>query len=63
MVVITIIGILTAAGLSYLGAARAKVKNSKRTTDLLKIQKGLELYLDTYGYYPNMLKIPEFGDG
>ena len=52
MVVIAIIGILAALGLSYLGGARRKARDTQRKTDLVQIRAALEMYQGGMGYYP-----------
>ncbi|MCX8008337.1 MAG: type II secretion system GspH family protein [Patescibacteria group bacterium] len=53
LVVIALIGVLSAAGLaSYLNTQRA-TRNSRRIADLKAIQGALESYFSTTGSYPN----------
>ena len=52
MVVIAIIGILSAIILVNLSGAKAKARDSKRVSDLGNIQAALELYFDRCNKYP-----------
>lgn len=52
MVVIAIIGILAAAGLAYLSAARAKARDSQRKSNMLQYKSALEMYFTSFNEYP-----------
>lgn len=52
LVVITIIGILAAVGLASYRVANQKARDSRRQSDVLAIQSGLETYRTRNGYYP-----------
>ena len=52
LVVIVILGILSVIGLSSLGSAQVKARDSRRKTDLRTIGDSLELYYNDFGRYP-----------
>lgn len=52
LVVVAIIGLLSSVVLTSLNVARAKARDARRQSDLHSIQVALELYFNTYGYYP-----------
>ena len=52
LVVIAIIGILTAIIMPSLSTARAKGRDAQRVSDIKQIQLALELYYDACGNYP-----------
>jgi prepilin-type N-terminal cleavage/methylation domain-containing protein len=52
LVVIAIIGILASIVLVSLNSARTKSRDSKRTAELIEMQKALELYYSVNGHYP-----------
>jgi prepilin-type N-terminal cleavage/methylation domain-containing protein len=53
LVVIAIIGLLSSVVFASLNTARGKARDARRKADLAELQKGLELYYDTYGGYPS----------
>lgn len=57
MVVIAIIGILTAIVSSNFGASKAKSRDAKRVSDLAQIQLTLELFFDRCNNYPATLSL------
>jgi general secretion pathway protein G len=52
LVVISIIGLLSAVVFSSVNSARAKAKNSRRIADLKQLQLALEMYYNNNGAYP-----------
>jgi prepilin-type N-terminal cleavage/methylation domain-containing protein len=52
LVVISIIGLLSSVVLSSLNSARSKARDALRMAQLNEIRSGIELYYETYGYYP-----------
>jgi len=52
MIVIVIIGILTAVVLASLSTARAKSRDTKRISDISQLQLAIALYLNKYGKFP-----------
>jgi len=52
LVVISIIGLLSSVVLTSLNSARAKARDALRIAQLKEFQSGLELFYETYGYYP-----------
>ncbi len=53
LVVVSIIGLLSAVILVGLGGFRTKSRNTRRITDLKSIQNGLELYYNKNNQYPD----------
>lgn len=53
MVVIAIIGILSAVVLASLSNSRAHARDAKRTTELRGLANALEMYVTDTGSYPN----------
>jgi general secretion pathway protein G len=54
LVVISIIGFLASVILVGLNNARIKARDAKRIGDMSQMQKGLEIYYNTYRGYPAM---------
>jgi prepilin-type N-terminal cleavage/methylation domain-containing protein len=52
LVVISIIGLLSSVVLSSLNSAKAKARDAKRIAQLNEMRLALELYVDSYAYYP-----------
>ncbi len=52
LVVISIIGLLSSVVIASLNNARSKGKDSKRMSDVVQLQRALEIYYDTYETYP-----------
>ena len=52
LVVIAIIGMLSSIVLASLNTARVKARDARRVSDMLEIQKAVELYNSDYGRYP-----------
>ena len=52
LVTIAIIGILASSVLAAVGGARAKARDAKRLASVSEIQKGLELFFDSFQTYP-----------
>ncbi len=52
LVVIAIVGILSSVVLASLSSARTKARDARRIADLNQIKTALELFYDSYGYYP-----------
>jgi prepilin-type N-terminal cleavage/methylation domain-containing protein len=52
LVVIAIIGVLSAVVLASLNSARAKGRDALRKSDLIEVQKALEVYYNDNGSYP-----------
>lgn len=61
MIVIAIIGILSAATLVGLGAFRSSGADTRRTSDLTQIQNALELYFTKNGSYPTAASLVDVG--
>lgn len=57
MVVIAIIGILTAIVSANFGQSKAKARDAKRVSDLAQIQLTLELFFDRCNGYPETLEL------
>lgn len=53
LVVIAIIGILSTATVVNLNLAKAKARDARRLSDIVQIQRALELYNYTHDGYPN----------
>jgi prepilin-type N-terminal cleavage/methylation domain-containing protein len=53
LVVISIIGLLSAIATVSMNSARVNARNQKRKADLVQISKALELYYTHYGTYPS----------
>jgi prepilin-type N-terminal cleavage/methylation domain-containing protein len=64
MVVIAIIGILSAVVFVNISSSRSKARDAKRISDIAQIQLALEQYFDRCGVYPesNSLTIEEQGN-
>lgn len=62
MVVIAIIGLLTAIVVTQLGAARNKERDGQRLTNIKELSKALELYLADFKSYPTStaLLVPKY---
>ncbi len=58
LVVITIMGILSAVVLANLGEGQAQARDAERKADLRSIQSALELYKLKYGRYPAGCRAP-----
>jgi prepilin-type N-terminal cleavage/methylation domain-containing protein len=52
LVVIAIISLLSSVVFASLNGARVKARDAKRIADLRQIQLALEIFYDSYGYYP-----------
>jgi prepilin-type N-terminal cleavage/methylation domain-containing protein len=52
LVVISIIGVLSSTVFASLSGAKSRARDAKLGATVNAIQKGLELYFDKYGYYP-----------
>lgn len=52
LVIIALIGVLSALVLVALNSARAKARDSKRVSDIRQIKSGLELYVNDCNSYP-----------
>ncbi len=52
LVVIVIIGVLATVILVSLGNARKKARDARRLQDMKQIETALNMYYDTYGYFP-----------
>jgi prepilin-type N-terminal cleavage/methylation domain-containing protein len=52
LAVISVIGLLSTLALVSLSNSRIATRDVKRKSDLKQIQKALEMYYDTKGYYP-----------
>lgn len=52
LIVIAIIGILSAVVLASLGGSQARARDSKRLNDLRQVQTALETYWTDNGHYP-----------
>ncbi len=52
LVVISIISILSSVIFASLSTAKSKARDAVRYSDLRQIKTALELYLNTYNYYP-----------
>src|SRR3990172_11335273 len=61
LVVITIIGILTAVGVTNLRVANQKAKDGRRQADLEQIRAALELYRSDQNLYPTTAEFPDAG--
>lgn len=57
LVVLAIIGMLTAIGFGSITVARMKARDNRRIADMKEIQLGLALYFDVYRSYPATLTI------
>ncbi len=57
LVVVAIIGMLTAIGFGSIAVARIKARDNRRVADMKEIQLGLALYYDVYRAYPASLTI------
>lgn len=55
LVVISIIGILSAIGLSFTGALQKNARDAQRSSDLSVLQSALQQYYADQGKYPNTL--------
>ncbi len=53
VMVIGVIALISSISMFALIKARIKARNARRATDLTQLQKSLELYYSTNGYYPN----------
>lgn len=53
LVVISIISLLSSVVLVSLNSARSKTRDATRKSELLELQKSLELYYTVHGSYPN----------
>jgi len=53
LVVISIIGLISAIALVYVRGQIDKARDTRRISDIKQIQKGLEMYLDKKGRYPD----------
>ena len=62
LVVITIIGILTAVGVTNFRVANQKAKDGRRQADLEQIRAALELYRSDQNQYPLTGEFPLAGD-
>lgn len=69
VILIPVIGILSAVVLTGLNTARAKGADARRVADVKQLQLSLELYFDEKGEYPNALTdlrpsdMPSYSDG
>lgn len=61
LVVMTIIGILTAVGVSNFRVANQKAKDGRRQADLEQIRAALELYRSDQNLYPTTAQFPDAG--
>ena len=52
LVVISIIGLLSGAGIVALNSARAKSRDARRAADMKQIANALQLYYNAHGAYP-----------
>ena len=55
LVVLTIIGVITAVGLVTYSRAQQKARNSRREADLKQIQAAIEMYHAEEGSYPGSI--------
>lgn len=60
LIVISIIGVLSALTLVGMGGFRASGRDARRMSDLRQIQNGLELYYAKIGYYPTSTTWDDF---
>ncbi len=63
LVVIAIIGLLSSIVLASLASAKTKARDAERVGEIHSIQNGLELFRNTYGYYPTSINPGTSGDG
>jgi prepilin-type N-terminal cleavage/methylation domain-containing protein len=56
LIVVAIIGIMSAIVLAYLDGAKAKGRDTKRIADIKQIEQALEIYFDTCNRYPTPLR-------
>lgn len=63
LVVIAIIGLLSTLAVIALGSAREKARDSKRISDLGKVQASLELYYVANNEYPVAVEPLSLGNG
>ena len=61
LVVITIIGVLTAVGVTNFRVANQKAKDGRRQADLEQIRASLELYRSDQNLYPTTAQFPAAG--
>ncbi|MCR4311466.1 MAG: type II secretion system GspH family protein, partial [Candidatus Taylorbacteria bacterium] len=61
LVVLSIIALLSSIVLSAVTSARLKARDARRFQDLNQIKSSLNLYFDTYGYYPVFPTVPVCG--
>ena len=47
-----VVGILASVVMASLNSTRAKGRDAKRLAEVREMQKALELYYDSFGYYP-----------
>jgi prepilin-type N-terminal cleavage/methylation domain-containing protein len=57
LVVIAIIGLLAGVILASMNNARIKARDSQLKSALAQVSKGLALYYDAHGYYPNVTPV------
>jgi prepilin-type N-terminal cleavage/methylation domain-containing protein len=57
LVVIAVIGMITAVGFGSITVGRTKARDNRRVADMKEIQLGLALYYDVYRGYPAALTI------
>ncbi len=61
LVVVAIIGLLSSVVLASLNSARAKARDAKKISEFNQVSKGLQLYYDKFGQYPNNNTTPPSG--
>lgn len=52
MIVIAIVGLISAAAMVGLGNVRSKQRDTRRVANITELQKGLQLYIAQVGNYP-----------
>lgn len=57
LVVLAVIGLITAIGFGSIAVARIKSRDNRRVADMKELQLGLALYYDVYRVYPAQLTI------
>lgn len=57
LVVLAVVGMITAIGFGSIAVARVKSRDNRRVADMKELQLGLALYYDVYRAYPASLTI------